>query len=75
MMTASASVNAATQPFVSSTPKMTQNETRLSELEILRRVRSIRSSWTVAERMERREEAGKRFAALIDALSLDHQAA
>lgn len=75
MMTATSTTSTVTQAFVSPIAPEAQNETRLTDIEILRRVRSIRSNWTPAERMERRHEAGKRFASLIEALSLDHHAA
>lgn len=75
MMTATATTPTVAQAFVSPVAPEAQNETRLTDIEILRRVRSIRSSWTATERMERRQEAGKRFASLIEALSLDHHAA
>lgn len=44
------------------------NAPRLSDAEILQRVREIKSTWTLAERAERRREADKRFESLIDAL-------
>lgn len=75
MMTATATTLTIPQAFVSPVAVDTQNETRLTDMEILRRVRNIRSSWTAAERLDRRQEAGKRFASLIEALDLDHQAA
>ncbi|TWU16778.1 hypothetical protein [Allorhodopirellula heiligendammensis] len=75
MMTATATPSSTASTFVSPVADVAQNETQLSDIEILRRVRSIRSSWTVTERMERRQEAGERFARLIEALSLDHSAA
>lgn len=74
MMTASATASNPAQPFVSSVADRDQNETRPSDLEILRRVRNIRSTWTLAERMERRQEANKRFASLLEALAVDHAA-
>ncbi|WP_442510099.1 hypothetical protein SH528x_001705 [Novipirellula sp. SH528] len=46
-----------------------QNEIRLSDTEISRRVVAIRSGWSIAERVRRRREADKRFLDLIDALS------
>lgn len=75
MMTATTTTSTIPQALVSRIAAEAQNETRLTDIEILRRVRSIRSSWTAAERMDRRKEAGKRFASLIEALSLDHHAA
>ena len=54
---------------VSKSTTPAQNETRLSDAEISRRVVAIRSGWTIAERVRRRREADKRFLDLIDALS------
>jgi hypothetical protein len=45
-----------------------QNETFVSDAEISARVLRIRSGWSVKERLERRREAERRFADLIDAL-------
>ncbi len=45
-----------------------QNETFVSDAEISERVLSIRSGWSVAERMQRRREAERRFANLIESL-------
>jgi hypothetical protein len=75
MLTATHTSNISTDSFVSTRGQVTQNETPISDLEILRRVRRIRSGWSVTERIERRREAGERFASLLEALSLDHQAA
>ncbi|MEL6110607.1 MAG: hypothetical protein AAFU85_31765 [Planctomycetota bacterium] len=41
---------------------------RLSDAEILQRVREIKSTWTLAERAERRREADRRFESLIDTI-------
>ncbi|EMI40996.1 MULTISPECIES: hypothetical protein [Pirellulaceae] len=71
MSTATAPVN----EYVSSLTESAQNETALSDVEILRRVRRIQSGWSVTERMDRRREAGKRFASLLETLALDHHAA
>ena len=51
----------------------TQNETaeqehRLSDAEIMRRVQDIRSNWTLSERSARREEADRRFENLIETI-------
>lgn len=46
-----------------------QNETFVSDAEISARVLRIRSGWSVKERIERRREAERRFADLIDALA------
>ncbi|EMI15990.1 hypothetical protein RMSM_07106 [Rhodopirellula maiorica SM1] len=60
----------ATRPeTVSNSTPSTQNEIRLSDVEISRRVVAIRSGWSIAERVRRRREADKRFLDLIDALS------
>ncbi len=75
MLTATHTSPITANSFVSTRGQATQNETQISDLEILRRVRRIRSNWSVTERMERRREAGERFASLLEALSLDHHAA
>ncbi|MEO1523997.1 MAG: hypothetical protein AAFX06_01110 [Planctomycetota bacterium] len=43
-------------------------KSRPSDAEILQRVRQIKSTWTLAERAERRREADRRFESLIDAI-------
>ena len=50
-----------------------QNETagaevKLSDAEIMRRVRDIRSTWTLSERRARREEADRRVENLIETI-------
>ena len=50
-----------------------QNETdavevTLSDAEIMRRVRDIRSGWSLAERRARREEAERRFENLLETI-------
>ena len=50
-----------------------QNETAvkemmLSDAEIMRRVRDIRSTWSVSERAARRKEADRRFENLVETL-------
>lgn len=50
-----------------------QNETlgteiELSDAEIMRRVRNIRSTWSPSERHARREEADRRFENLIETI-------
>ncbi len=57
------------QETVSSWSAAAQNETALSDSEIMARVDHIRSGWTVAERVARRREAERRFAELIEALA------
>lgn len=54
---------------VESRNRSAQNETTVSDEEISKRLLSIRSSWSVAERMERRREAERRFAELLDKLT------
>jgi hypothetical protein len=60
----------ATIPMSGPTGKdiSTQNETIVSDSEISERVLRIRSGWSVAERVQRRREAERRFADLIDKL-------
>lgn len=55
-------------------PTATRNETLPSDEEIGRRVRGIRSTWSEAERVERQEEAERRFEALLNTLLADHAA-
>ncbi|MEM6469065.1 MAG: hypothetical protein AAF802_05805 [Planctomycetota bacterium] len=43
-------------------------EVCLSDAEIMRRVRGIRASWSLAERMARREEADRRFETLLESI-------
>lgn len=43
-------------------------EVSVPDAEIMRRVRNIRSSWSLAERMERREEADRRFETLLESI-------
>lgn len=54
---------------VDSHNRLPQVETLISDQEISRRLLSIRSSWTVAERIERRREAERRFSELLNALT------
>lgn len=55
-------------PSVSEGRSSNQNETFVSDAEISARVLRIRSGWSVQERMERRREAERRFANLIESL-------
>lgn len=71
MLTATAPAN----DFVSTLTEAAQNETVLTDMEILRRVRKIRSGWSASERMDRRLAADERFASLLQALELDTHAA
>ena len=45
------------------------NRVPLSDHEVSQRVLHIRSGWSVQERVERRREAERRFAELVDALA------
>lgn len=49
---------------------LSQNEIPVSDRDILERVRQIRSGWSLQERQQRREEAERRFADLIEALAV-----
>ncbi len=55
-------------PSVTTTDASNQNETQISDAEIFQRVLNIRSGWSVAERIQRRREAERRFADLISRL-------
>jgi hypothetical protein len=55
-------------PKVSEGRNSDHNETFVSDSEISARVLRIRSGWSVQERMERRREAERRFADLIESL-------
>jgi|GEM_PF-1835846 len=46
-----------------------QNETPMTDEEVSQRVLHIRSGWSVQERIDRRQEAERRFAELIEALA------
>jgi len=46
-----------------------QNETPMTDEEVSQRVMHIRSGWSVKERIDRRQEAERRFAELIEALA------
>jgi len=48
-----------------------QNETLVSDTEISARVLRIRSGWSVAERVERRREAERRFLDLINSIGVE----
>lgn len=54
---------------VNSHNRLPQDETLVSDEEISRRLLSIRSGWTVAERIERRREAERRFSELLNVLT------
>ena len=44
------------------------SEVRLTDAEILRRVRDIKSTWSPTERDQRRAEAERRFENLVDTI-------
>ncbi len=46
-----------------------QNEIPMTDAEVSQRVQRIRSGWSMHERVERRREAERRFAKLIESLS------
>lgn len=58
-----------TMPESSAAAASAQNEIRISDAEVLQRVLHIRSGWTVAERIQRRREAERRFADLMNRIS------
>lgn len=60
---------APTDRQVASHNRLKQDETFVSDEEISRRLLSIRSGWTVAERIERRREAERRFSELLNVLT------
>lgn len=60
---------AATEQNYNEELASSQNETRLSDQEIFDRVATIRSQWTLEERVERRREADRRFENLLDILT------
>ena len=45
-----------------------QNENKISDAEVFHRVLHIRSGWSLAERIQRRREAERRFADLVSRL-------
>ncbi len=45
-----------------------QNENQISDAEVFHRVLHIRSGWSLAERIQRRREAERRFADLVSRL-------
>jgi len=54
---------------VSTWDNAAQNETPITDEEVSQRVLHIRSGWSVQERIDRRQEAERRFAELIEALA------
>jgi hypothetical protein len=61
-------------PNVTASVCVSQNESCVSDLEVLRRVAEIRSSWTIDERVRRRQEANRRLTNLIESLRLNSAA-
>lgn len=57
------------QNEVSSWNPSSQNDIPLTDAEVLQRVSRIRSGWSVQERVERRREAERRFAELVEVLA------
>lgn len=55
-------------PSVSKMIPVGQIETHLSDEEIASRVRQIRCSWSISERIRRRREAEQRLGSLVDSL-------
>ncbi|MCD0463085.1 hypothetical protein [Roseiconus lacunae] len=53
---------------IASQNENTCEKPQLSDAEIMRRVRDIRSNWSLSERKARREEADRRFQNLVDTL-------
>ncbi len=54
---------------VSTWDNSAQNEIPMTDEEVSQRVLHIRSGWSVQERIDRRQEAERRFAELIEALA------
>jgi hypothetical protein len=66
-------MNAVCSTEILESQSTAQNETdavevMLSDAEIMRRVRDIRSGWSLAERRARREEAERRFENLLETI-------
>jgi len=61
-------LTATCEPTRTELTSMAQNETLPSDLEIMRRVRKIKSTWTPGECVRRRREAERRFADLMEKL-------
>jgi hypothetical protein len=73
MMTADCNIDAlemtGTQSEIAvSEPAGADGNVNLTDAEIMRRVRDIRSTWSMAERHARREEAERRFEHLLETL-------
>jgi hypothetical protein len=56
-------------PETNATDSSAQNENQISDAEVFHRVLHIRSGWSLAERIQRRREAERRFADLVARLS------
>jgi len=54
---------------ISNWEETAQSEIPVTDREVSERVLHIRSGWSVQERLERRREAERRFAELIEALA------
>ena len=52
-------------PESTTTDSLAQNENQISDAEVFHRVLHIRSGWSLAERIQRRREAERRFADLV----------
>ena len=55
-------------PESTTTDSSAQNENQISDAEVFHRVLHIRSGWSLAERIQRRREAERRFADLVSRL-------
>jgi hypothetical protein len=55
-------------PESNTTDSSAQNENQISDAEVFHRVLHIRSGWSLAERIQRRREAERRFADLVSRL-------
>lgn len=62
-------LTATREATVSELNAVPQVETLPTDHEIAARVSDIRSQWTVSERVQRRQEAERRFADLLDKLA------
>jgi Trp operon repressor len=58
-----------TMPERNTASASAQIETQISDAEVSQRVLHIRSGWSVAERIQRRREAQRRFADLVSRLA------
>ncbi|WP_235908827.1 hypothetical protein [Roseiconus nitratireducens] len=67
MTTACCNAEASNLNFVAQDEKLVE-AVQLTDAEIMRRVRDIKSTWSVAERAARRREADRRFENLMETL-------